>query len=149
MSGHVLYVSRFAEVEKMSKYLHGLNPAQLEVAQTIDGAVLALAGAGTGKTHTLIARIANIIDSGVNPENILTVTFTNKAASELKKRLRKTLPKGIDIREMIASTFHSLAVKIIRRDAGLLGYKKYFSIADQAEQYAIIRKAARHVVGLF
>ena len=106
-----------------------------------------IAGAGTGKTHTIIARIANIIASGVAPRNILTVTFTNKAAAELKNRLRKTLPGRVDIKEMIASTFHSLAVQIIRRDAKLLGYRKYFSIADQAEQYAIIRKASRHVVG--
>lgn len=68
-------------------------------------------------------------------------------STELKSRLQKTLPRNVDIREMIASTFHSLAVQIIRRDAKLLGYKKYFSIADQGEQYAIIRKAARHVTG--
>ena len=131
----------------MSIYLDGLNPKQKEVAQNIDGAVLALAGAGTGKTHTIIARIANLISQGVNPRNILAVTFTNKAAGELKERLRKTLPKKVKLKDLIASTFHSLAVQIIRRDAVLLGYKKYFSIADQAEQYSIIRKVSRNVRG--
>ncbi len=131
----------------MSRYLDGLNPKQREVAATTEGAVLALAGAGTGKTHTVISRIANIIGSGTSPENILAVTFTNKAAAELKERLKKSLPKHIDLKLLIASTFHSLALRIIRRDAELIGYKKYFSIADQGEQYSIIRKAARHVVG--
>lgn len=131
----------------MSKYLNGLNPKQKEVAKTTEGAILALAGAGTGKTHTVISRIANIISSGTPPRNVLTVTFTNKAAAELKNRLKKNLPKTINIKEMIASTFHSLAVQIIRRDAKLLGYKKYFSIADQSEQYSIIRKASKHVLG--
>lgn len=131
----------------MSKYLNGLNPKQREVAETTEGAVLALAGAGTGKTHTVIARIANIITSGTSPYNVLAVTFTNKAAAELKNRLKKSLPKNIDLKDMIASTFHSLAVQIIRRDATLLGYKQYFSIADQSEQYSIIRKASKNVVG--
>lgn len=131
----------------MSRYLQGLNPRQHEVASTLDGPVLALAGAGTGKTHTVIARIANIISSGTPPENVLAVTFTNKAAGELKDRLKKTLGKRVDLSKMIASTFHSLCVQLIRRDAPALGYKKFFSIADQGEQYAIIRKAARFVHG--
>ncbi len=131
----------------MSRFLDGLNPKQREVAKTLEGPVLALAGAGTGKTHTVIARIANIIGRGTPPSNILAVTFTNKAAGELKERLKKTLGKSIDLSEMIASTFHSLCVQIIRRDAKVLGYKKAFSIADQSEQYSIIRKAARHVHG--
>lgn len=131
----------------MSRFLKGLNPRQREVAQTLEGPVLALAGAGTGKTHTVIARIANIIGRGTPPRNILAVTFTNKAAGELKDRLKKTLGKNIDLSEMIASTFHSLCVQIIRRDAKALGYKKAFSIADQSEQYSIVRKASRYVHG--
>ncbi len=139
-------MSQYAEID-MPDILKNLNPKQRAVAETTEGPVLALAGAGTGKTHTVIARIANIIRSGTDPYNILAVTFTNKAAGELKSRLRKNLPRNIDLKKMIASTFHSLALQIIRRDAELLGYKKYFSIADQSEQYGIIRKAAKHVVG--
>lgn len=131
----------------MSRYLQGLNPRQREVAEAIHGPVLALAGAGTGKTHTVIARIANIISTGVAPENVLAVTFTNKAAGELKERLKKTLGRSVDLSKMIASTFHSLCVQLIRRDAQALGYKKFFSIADQSEQYSIIRKASRFVHG--
>ena len=131
----------------MSRFLKGLNPKQFEVAQATEGPVLALAGAGTGKTHTVIARIANIIDRGTPPENILAVTFTNKAAAEMKERLKKTLGRGADLSKMIASTFHSLCVQIIRRDAKALGYKHTFTIADQGEQYSVIRKAARFVHG--
>lgn len=131
----------------MSRFLEGLNPRQRQVAEATEGPVLALAGAGTGKTHTVIARIANIISRGIDPENILAVTFTNKAAGELKERLKKTLGSRVDLSKMIASTFHSLCVQIIRRDSEALGYKRSFSIADQGEQYSIVRKAARFVHG--
>lgn len=124
-----------------------LNPQQKDAVQTTDGPVLVLAGAGTGKTHTVIERIAAILRKGTPPERILAVTFTNKAAGELKERLRKRLGQKVDLREMLACTFHSLCVRILRRDAACLGYAPTFAILDQGEQLVILRKAARHIRG--
>lgn len=124
-----------------------LNPQQQDAVRTTQGPLLVLAGAGTGKTHTVIERIANIIRNGTPPENILAVTFTNKAAGELKDRLRKRLGRSTDLRDMLACTFHSLCVRILRRDAARLGYAPTFAIIDQGEQLAILRKASRHIRG--
>ncbi len=123
-----------------------LNPQQRAAVATVDGPVLVLAGAGTGKTFTVIERIAHLIRAGIRPQNILAVTFTNKAADELKARLKRRLRGRGDVAELTASTFHSLCVKILRREAERLGYTPHFTIADQGEQLALVRKAARTVV---
>ena len=104
---------------------HGLNTAQRDAVTTLSGPLLVLAGAGTGKTRVITFRIAALMKSGILPERILAVTFTNKAAREMReralgligKRTRGTKPPEI-------STFHSLCVRILRRHARTLGYPK-------------------------
>ncbi|GHS99283.1 DNA helicase [Planctomycetales bacterium] len=121
-----------------------LNAAQREAVAVPSGALLLLAGAGTGKTHTVIARIAALLEH-TPPENILAVTFTNKAAGELKARLRQTLSRRQTADRLLACTFHSLGLQIIRRDAAAVGLEKNFTIAGTGEQLALVRQAARHV----
>ena len=90
-----------------------LNPEQLNAAETLDGPVLILAGAGSGKTRTLTYRIANLIDHGVNPWNILAITFTNKAAGEMRTRVDDIVGFGSD--SIWVATFHSTCVRILRQ----------------------------------
>lgn len=125
----------------------GLNPQQLEAVKTTEGNLLVLAGAGTGKTRVVTERIAYLLRKGVKPENILAVTFTNKAAGEMKERVAKLAGRKADLSAMIVSTFHSLAVRILREDCAELGYFPGFTIADQGEQFSLVRKAARTVRG--
>ena len=97
-----------------------LNDKQLQAVNTINGPVLILAGAGSGKTTVLIERIANMISHGINPWNILTITFTNKAANEIKTRINNKIGQGGE--EIWAGTFHSTCVRILRRDCERIGY---------------------------
>jgi len=126
--------------------LSTLNPQQREAVETLNGPVLILAGAGTGKTRVITTRIAHLVGSGISPANILAVTFTNKAAREMQERLRRLLPtrggrsgEEKPLRPTIC-TFHSLGVRILRRHAELLGYKRNFVIYDAPEQLSVIRK---------
>jgi len=121
-------------------YLDDLNPAQREAAETLDGPVLMLAGAGTGKTKTLIARIANLVVSGrVRPNEILAVTFTNKAAREMRERLANQPFQVLEpLRWM--GTFHSISVKILRRHAELAGLKSSFTILDTDDQIRLMKQ---------
>ncbi len=105
-----------------------LNPEQAEAADSLEGPVLILAGAGSGKTRTLTYRIANLIDHGVDPRNIMTITFTNKAAEEMRKRVDDIVGFGSDA--IWVSTFHSTCAKILRRHIDLLGFSNDFSIYD-------------------
>ncbi len=125
-----------------------LNPQQLQAVRHQTGPLLILAGAGTGKTSVVTPRMARLIRDGVHPRHILGVTFTNKAANEMRVRLAKLVGKGTSLKDLIISTFHSLAVRIIRRDAKLLGYTTSFGICDQGEQAAMLRKAAATVKGV-
>src|SRR6185436_19225852 len=110
----------------------GLNPDQLDAVVHGDGPLLVVAGAGSGKTRVLTHRIANLInDRGVSPFRILAITFTNKAADEMRQRVEALV--GPVARKMWVSTFHSACVRILRRDAGRLGYPSSFSIYDQAD----------------
>lgn len=118
----------------MQKYLEELNPNQLKAAQTLNGPVLIQAGAGSGKTKTVIARIHNLIDHGVNPTNILAITFTNKAANELKERLPK------EFGNVTACTIHSLCVKILRKFP-IRPFNQNFTILDTDDQKRIIKNA--------
>src|SRR5438045_2608449 len=121
-----------------------LNGAQRAAVNTLSGPVLVLAGAGTGKTRVITYRIANLIRHGVKPQRILAVTFTNKAAREMKERAMGLLgrarrsEKGPEI-----STFHALCVRILRRHIELLGYPREFSIYDRGDQEGIARAALR------
>jgi DNA helicase II / ATP-dependent DNA helicase PcrA len=129
--------------------LNSLNPQQRLAAETINGPVLILAGAGTGKTRVITYRIAHLIDNGVAPENILAVTFTNKAAREMQERVNKLLPKAkSEVRRMkdekesrpTICTFHSLCVRILRSHIERLGYKRNFVIYDESEQLGAVKK---------
>jgi ATP-dependent DNA helicase Rep len=114
-----------------------LNPPQREAIRYLDGPLLVLAGAGSGKTRVITQKIAYLIEEcGFNPSNIAAITFTNKAAKEMQERvsnLLKDKPKGLTI-----STFHSLGVRILREEATVLGYKPRFSIFDSTDCYGII-----------
>ncbi len=123
--------------------LSRLNPQQRQAAAALRGPVLVLAGAGTGKTHVLTHRIAHILDSGTPAENILAVTFTNKAAREMKERvvgLAGARAQGVWI-----STFHSLCVRLLRQDIERLGYKRNFTIYDTSDQVSLLRSTLREI----
>ena len=119
--------------------LTGLNPAQREAAAQIRGPVLILAGAGTGKTRVVTTRIAHMVSKGIPSREILAVTFTNKAATEMRERVGTLVPKKA-AKELTISTFHSLCVRILRTCIDKLGYKKNFAIYTQSDQLGLIRK---------
>jgi DNA helicase-2/ATP-dependent DNA helicase PcrA len=108
-----------------------LNPDQLDAVVHPGGALLVIAGAGSGKTRVLTHRIAHLVDQGVHPTNILAITFTNKAAGEMRERLATLV--GPVVKAMWVSTFHSACVRILRANADVLGYPRTFSIYDQAD----------------
>ena len=131
----------------MDTILGGLNPAQKEAVETLEGPLLILAGAGSGKTKTLTHRIANLIAHGVQPSNILAVTFTNKAANEMRVRLWGILKPDVD--EEIdpprsfmpyMGTFHGIAVRILRIEADAAGLDRNFVIYDADDQISLIRR---------
>lgn len=117
--------------------LFDLNPQQLEAVRTTHGPVLILAGAGTGKTRVITARIMYLLSQGVASEKILAVTFTNKAANEMRSRVSgaRENKKGVTL-----CTFHALCLRILRRDIEKLGYKSNFSIYDESDQLGLLRK---------
>jgi len=119
--------------------LSTLNPPQRQAVEAIHGPVLILAGAGTGKTRVITFRIAQMIRRGIAPDNILAVTFTNKAAREMRERVGKLLGKDTT-KGLIVSTFHSLCVRILREDITALGYTPNFTIYDESDQLGIVRK---------
>jgi DNA helicase-2/ATP-dependent DNA helicase PcrA len=120
--------------------LEGLNKSQKEAVETTDGAVLILAGAGSGKTRVLTFRIANIIEKKLaSPEEILAVTFTNKAANEMKERINALLNNSRHIEW--CGTFHSMCLKILRRDGKNIGINPAFSIYDSADSLAAVKEA--------
>ncbi len=123
--------------------LDHLNPKQREAAECLEGPLLILAGAGSGKTRVLTFRTAQLIQQGLAaPNEILAVTFTNKAAREMESRITSLLAeKGIPIHEpMWISTFHSICARLLRQHIHLLEYEPYFSIYDQADQLSMIKK---------
>ncbi len=120
----------------MSNLLNNLNPAQKEAVKTTEGPLLLLAGAGSGKTGVLTKRIAYLIENGVRPFNIMAITFTNKAAGEMKQRVAAATPYGNDV---WISTFHSSCVRILRREINILGYETHFSIYDADDSQRLIK----------
>ncbi|MFA6047444.1 MAG: UvrD-helicase domain-containing protein [Parcubacteria group bacterium] len=144
----------------MSKILEKLNPSQREAVETIDGPVLIIAGAGSGKTRALTHRVAYLIcDKNVSPRRILAVTFTNKAAQEMKERIAELLGTddndgsstpimGVELprKEMpLVGTFHSICVRILRREIEKVGYKKSFSILDAQDQLALMKRTMKEM----
>ena len=121
-------------------YLNDLNPEQREAVVTLDGPVLVLAGAGTGKTRVLTTRIAHILATGrARPGDILAVTFTNKAAREMKARVGAMVGEIVEGMPWLG-TFHSIGVKIIRRHAELVGLKPDFTILDTDDQIRLLKQ---------
>ncbi len=121
----------------------GLNPQQRAAVETLDGPVLVLSGAGTGKTRTITYRIAYMVQRGIPAANILALTFTNKAAREMLARVRQLA--GAAVREMQVSTFHSFGLRIVRENCAELGLRPHFSIYDAGDQLAIVKKAVRAI----
>ena len=121
-------------------YLADLNPEQREAVETLDGPVLVLAGAGTGKTRVLTTRIAHILNLGrAHPSQILAVTFTNKAAREMKERVGHMVGQVVEGMPWMG-TFHSIGVKILRRHAELVGLKSGFTILDVDDQVRLMKQ---------
>ncbi|MCR8745644.1 DUF3553 domain-containing protein [Romboutsia lituseburensis] len=124
--------------------LDTLNPAQREAVEKTEGPVLILAGAGSGKTRVLTTRIAHLIENkGVQAPNILAITFTNKAANEMRERVEETL--GSDTKEMWISTFHSCCVRILRKDINRIGYNRSFIIYDSADQVTLVKDCLKEL----
>jgi len=125
--------------------LSKLNPAQREAVQYLDGPLLVLAGAGSGKTRVITHKIAYLVDTcGVNAARIAAITFTNKAAREMRERLGKLLPEG-RLTGLTASTFHALGARILRQEAKLCRLKASFSILDASDSAAIIAEVSGNV----
>lgn len=123
-----------------TRYLDELNPAQREAAETLEGPLLMLAGAGTGKTKTLMARIAHLIDANrARAHEILAVTFTNKAAKEMKDRLERT-PFHLKDPVRWMGTFHSICAKLLRNHAELVGLRSNFTILDTDDQIRLLKQ---------
>lgn len=121
-----------------------LNTEQKEAVCQTDGPLLMLAGAGSGKTKTLTHRIAYLIDEmGVNPWNILAITFTNKAAQEMRERVERIVGFGAD--QIWVSTFHSACVRILRRHIDRIGYDNAFTIYDTDDQKTVMKIGRAHV----
>src|SRR3954452_6285743 len=121
------------------EHLAGLNTAQRDAVLTTEGPLLVIAGAGSGKTRVLTFRVAHLLAAhGVKPNEILAITFTNKAAGEMRERIEHTA--GPIVRAIWILTFHSACGRILRREAERLGYRSHFTIYDQADQIRLVKQ---------
>src|SRR6266545_6961714 len=128
--------------------LTGLNPEQRRAVETTDGPLLIQAGAGSGKTKTLTHRIAHIIASGkATPYNILAVTFTNKAAKEMRERVATLLGEHADNRGFMPymGTFHSICVRILRQDGEHIGIPRSFVIFDESDRLSAVKQVSKQL----
>jgi DNA helicase-2/ATP-dependent DNA helicase PcrA len=123
------------------RILDGLNPPQKEAVETLSGPLLILAGAGSGKTRVVTRRIANLIRHGVRPWEILAITFTNKAAAEMRHRVDELVGEA----GVWMSTFHSFSARLLRREAGVLGYSPDFSIYDEEDAGRVIKDIVKRL----
>jgi ATP-dependent DNA helicase Rep len=117
-----------APVSHSSPVAHGLNLAQQEAVNYLHGPCLVLAGAGSGKTRVITHKIARLIQSGMAPQRIAAITFTNKAAAEMRERAKGLIGKAA--KDVVVCTFHALGVRMLRQDGSVLGLKPQFSILD-------------------
>ncbi|HMZ46139.1 MAG TPA: UvrD-helicase domain-containing protein, partial [Chitinophagaceae bacterium] len=122
----------------MQDYLYGLNEPQKEAVLHINGPLMIIAGAGSGKTKVLTTRIANLMANGVDAFNILALTFTNKAAAEMKERIERILGNN-EARNLYIGTFHSVFARILRAEAGKIGYTNNFTIYDTDESRSVLK----------
>src|SRR5215207_4838158 len=122
----------------MQDYLSGLNEPQREAVLHIDGPLMIVAGAGSGKTKVLTTRIAHLMSKGVDAFNILALTFTNKAAAEMKERVEHILGNS-EARNLYIGTFHSVFARILRVEASKIGYPNNFTIYDTDDSRSVIK----------
>ena len=127
----------------LSDLKNELNPEQYEAVMTINGAILIIAGAGSGKTRVITFRIAHMLDAGVPQSAILALTFTNKAAREMSERIKELTGKKLPL--LTVSTFHAFGVRILRQEIGVLGYRENFSIYDETDRNALIKETGREL----
>ena len=123
--------------------LDQLNEAQREAAACTEGPVMIIAGAGSGKTRTLTYRIAHLIETGVDPFNILALTFTNKAAGEMKERIINLV--GSSAKDIWMGTFHSVFARVLRSEADKLGYNRNFTIYDNDDSKSLIKSIVKQL----
>src|ERR1700747_1182137 len=134
--------NKFSSLQPMQNFLDQLNPEQRLAAETTEGPLLILAGAGTGKTRAITYRMANLIAKGTPAESILAVTFTNKAADEMRTRVSDLLLRsGVPPAQPWLSTFHSLCARLLRREAPSAGLPRDFAIYDDDDQIAAVKLA--------
>src|SRR5450755_4323272 len=122
-----------------SPSISGLNPEQQEAVLHTSGPLLVLAGAGSGKTRVITHRIARLVETGADPRGIVAVTFTNKAAEEMRQRVQRLVGGAVPIG--FVGTFHSWSLRLLRRNAAAAGVPPRFSIADTADQLALVKEA--------
>ncbi|MFA6856393.1 MAG: UvrD-helicase domain-containing protein, partial [Treponema sp.] len=120
-----------------------LNPEQFRAVTTVDGPILIIAGAGSGKTRVITYRIAHMLDMGIPQSQILALTFTNKAAKEMENRVKELTRKKLQ--NLTVSTFHAFGVRILRADIEKLGYRENFSIYDETDRTALIKESGREL----
>src|SRR6478736_4148848 len=125
-----------APVALQIDYAHELNPQQFAAVTALPGPALVIAGAGSGKTRTLTYRVAYLLEQGIQPERILLLTFTNKAAGEMMRRVADLL--GQELPSLWGGTFHSIGNRILRQHAPLLGYQRDFTIMDRDDAKHLI-----------
>lgn len=120
-----------------------LNPQQFKAVSSVDGAILIIAGAGSGKTRVITYRIAHMLDIGIPQSQILALTFTNKAAKEMADRVKELTQKKLQL--LTVSTFHAFGVKVLRQDIDKLGYRENFSIYDETDRISLIKECGREL----
>src|SRR5438270_9722042 len=126
------------------QFSESLNPEQREAVLHIKGPLLILAGAGSGKTRVITSRVAYLVGDGhAQPHEVLAVTFTNKAAEEMRKRVESLL--GSDCSRMWVSTFHSLCARLLRREAPAIGLSRDFVIYDSSDQLSVVKQALKEL----
>lgn len=135
----IVYLTRGLNLSVENNLLQGLNNKQQEAVKSVAGPLLIMAGAGSGKTRVLTHRVAYIIEQNLaNPWNILAITFTNKAAREMRERVDKLMGEGAE--DIWVSTFHALCVRILRRNVERIGYERAFNIASTSEQRTLVKR---------
>ena len=119
--------------------LHTLNPPQRAAVEATEGPVLVLAGAGSGKTRVITYRVAHLMEKGVAPKHVLAVTFTNKAAAEMRERVAALVGEK-RAKAIAISTFHSFGLSVLKSDLHRLGYPRRFAVMDASDQASVVKR---------